>query len=288
MEAVKTLIPLLITFSLAGLVLAVGLHSTRDDITYVLRRPGQLMRAILAVLVLPPVIAGIVVSLLPIAPIAKVAIMLMAISPVPPLVPGKELAVGGRKEYAYGLYVAMALLTLISVPILFAIAGAAFRLEDTPSIANIVIKVFLSVIIPLGLGLLIRRLAPAFAEKAWSIIYKLSMIVVLVAIVPILITSADNLMELVGNGTLFAMGIVALSCLAIGHFLGGPDRRDRATLAIAASTRHPGIAIAIAGAAFADPRIAAAIVLYLLWGLVLSLPYTRWIKRSHLAQPGHA
>src|SRR5687768_9053131 len=120
MEALQTIIPVLITLSLAGLVLAVGLNSSRHDLLYVLTRPGVLGRGVVAVVVAPVVAAVALVAFLPIVPAAKAAIMLMAVSPAPPLAPGQELGVGGRKNYAYGLYVAMAIITIASVPLMAA------------------------------------------------------------------------------------------------------------------------------------------------------------------------
>src|SRR5215218_7513293 len=107
MEAIKQIIPLLLTLSLAGLVASVGLNSTRSDVLYVMRRPVLLVKAILAVDVIPPAVAIALTALLPLDPVVKAGIVLMSISPVPPLVPSQELGVGGRKEYAYGVYVAM-------------------------------------------------------------------------------------------------------------------------------------------------------------------------------------
>jgi BASS family bile acid:Na+ symporter len=78
-------------------VLAVGLNAGRGDLLYVFRHPAKLAKAILAVIILPPIASGLIVSAAPLAPVAITAIMLMAISPAPPLVPGKQLAVGGRK-----------------------------------------------------------------------------------------------------------------------------------------------------------------------------------------------
>lgn len=288
METLKALIPVFLTISLSGLVLAVALHSKRGDLVYVLQRPAQLTRAILAVLVIPPIVAGILVALLPIDPVVKAGIMVMAISPVPPLVPGKELAVGARKEYAYGIYVAMALLSIISVPIVFALAAFAFGRHDTISALTIATSVFGSVIIPLIIGLVVRQLAPDFAERAWSAVYKLSMLLIVIAFIPILIASWSAMIDLIGNGTLAVMGLVTAACLAGGHLLGGPDPRDRATLAVAASVRHPGMALSIAGATFHDPRVSAAVLLFMLWGLVVAFPYQRWMKGHPAPLARHA
>ncbi|HEX5006721.1 MAG TPA: hypothetical protein VFV70_06380 [Hyphomonadaceae bacterium] len=279
MEALQALIPVLLTVSLAGLVLAVGLNAARQDLLYVLTRPRLLFRALASVLVIPPIVAGLVIAFLPIEPVAKAGIMLMAISPVPPLVPGKELGVGGRKNYAYGLYVAMALLTIVSVPLVLAITTALFDRNDHISVASIARTTFLGVLLPLAAGLAIRAMAPEFAQRVWGLVYKISLILVLVAFLPIIVKVWPAIQQLIGNGTLLAMALVTLICLAVGHTLGGPELRDRATLAVASSVRHPGIAMALASVNFDDPRVTAAVLLFMLVGLVVSIPYTMWVKR---------
>jgi BASS family bile acid:Na+ symporter len=284
MEAIKNLIPILLTISLAGLVLTVGMNAGKGDLLYVLRRPGLLSRAILAVLVIPPIAAAMLVWVLPLTPPVKAGIMLMAVAPVPPLVPGKVLGMGASKSYAYGVYVAMALLTVISVPLVFNLASHLFGRDDTVTVATIAGTVLTGVLIPLALGLLIRHFAPGFAAKAAPIVYKVSMALVLLAFLPIIAKVWPPMMHLIGNGTVVAMTVLVLICLAAGHLLGGPVLVDRGTLATAASVRHPGIAMALASANFGNPQVTAAILLFLMIGLVLGIVYTIWIKRSIKAQ----
>jgi BASS family bile acid:Na+ symporter len=289
MEALQALIPMLLTFSLAGLVLAVGLNSAREDLLYVLTRPRLLYRAAVSVLVVPPLAAGLLIAFAPPLPaVAQAGIMLMAISPVPPLVPGKELAAGGRKNYAYGLYVAMVLLTVVSVPLTVAIATTLFERSDFVSVGAIARMILIGVLAPLALGLAIRAFARAFALQWWTRIYKISMVLVLLAFIPIVATAWPAVTSLVGNGTVIAMALVTVISLAVGHVLGGPNSRDRATLAIASSVRHPGIAMSIAAANFSDPRISAAILLFLLVGMVVSAPYIVWMKRHPPSRAAHA
>src|SRR5262249_1843339 len=158
----------------------------------------------------------------------------------------------------YGLYVAMALLAIISVPLLIAVVTNLFGRHDFVSVAEIARTILVGVLLPLALGVAIRHYAPAFAARAWSFIYKLSMLLVVIAFAPILIKMWPAMMDMVGNGTLLAMASATIAALIGGHVLGGPDLVDRATLATAASVRHPGISMAIAGANMQDPRVSAA------------------------------
>ncbi|MGH6910061.1 MAG: hypothetical protein ACREE0_07570, partial [Phenylobacterium sp.] len=77
MEAIKQIIPLMLTLSLAGLVVSVGLNSTRDDLLYVLRRPALLAKAIMAVDIIPPAVAIALMAFLPLEPVVKAGIVLM-------------------------------------------------------------------------------------------------------------------------------------------------------------------------------------------------------------------
>lgn len=91
METLKTLIPILITASLALIVFGIGLKSGDGDLAYVLRRPKLLAKALIAVSLVPMLVAMLVVGLFGLTYVTAFAILLMAISPVPPLVPGKEM-----------------------------------------------------------------------------------------------------------------------------------------------------------------------------------------------------
>ena len=78
----------------------------------------------------------------------------------------------------------------------------------------------------IAIGLLIGRNAPAFGERAWGIVYKLSMLLVLIAFVPIVVKVWGAMMSLVGDGTLAVMAAVTVVAIVGGHVLGGPDILD--------------------------------------------------------------
>src|SRR5215469_1583281 len=117
MDVLKQLLPLIISASLFGLVLSVGLDATIAELTYLLRRPARLARAVLVVSVLTPAAAVVLVSILPLHPTTKAGIILLSISPVPPFVPGRNRGMGAGRDYTYGLFAAFALLAIVIVPL---------------------------------------------------------------------------------------------------------------------------------------------------------------------------
>ena len=140
-------------------------------------------------------------------------------------------------------------------------------------------------LIPLAIGMVIRKLAPNLAERAAPWVYKLSMLLVVLVFLPILAGVWRALWDLVGNGTILAMIVLVTTTLAGGHLLGGPAPLDRATLAIASSVRHPGIAMLIANTAFDDKRVTAAVLLYLLVSMIQGAVYKAWFIRTRAHQP---
>lgn len=279
MEAIQHLVPLVFAVSLAILVASVGLNATLDDALFLFRRPVRLLKAILAVNVIVPLAAVVIVSILPISTISKAGLILMSVSPCPPLVPGAQLKAGARKAFAYGVYVAMILLAVVIVPISVAIMGALYGVELSIGYGVLAINVGVTVVLPLAIGIAVHHRFPGFAERAAPVLAKGAMLLLLLALIPMLAGSWSAMADLMGDGTVLAVVLMVLAALAGGHLLGGPDFHDRVALAVAAATRHPGIALMIAGANFTDKRATAAILLVLLAGLLATTPYKLWAKR---------
>ncbi|HEX4184129.1 MAG TPA: hypothetical protein VHY34_12810 [Caulobacteraceae bacterium] len=280
MEHLKTILQLAASGSVGALVLAVGLDATLDNVLYVLRRPALLARAFLAISVIVPAIAVIVVYLLPLTLVVKVGVILMALAPVPPLVPRKNVKQGGRKEYVYGLYVAFAVLAIVIVPATVSMLNRLYGSSAQVPMAAMERTVSVVVLLPLVIGLVVRAFWPKFAAAAKPWVSRLSMLLLLILIVPIVVVAFPAIARLIGNGTVLAILLIVLAGIVGGHLLGGPDPRDRATLAATAATRHPGIAMLIANASFQDMGVAAVVLLFLLEALVIVALYQAWLRRS--------
>jgi BASS family bile acid:Na+ symporter len=277
------MLPLALQGSLMLMVLAVGLDASMREAMYVFRRPGVLVRSVLAFAVAVPLFAALVVAALPLDRAVKIAILLMAVSPLPPFMPAKEIKLGGRRRYVYGLLVAVSLLAVALVPITVAILARAFGEEASIGPGPVLRLVLVSLMVPLAVGMLVRHLAPAAAARAAPPAARVANILLLLTLLPILFGVLPTLLHLIGNGTVAAMAVVVLGALLAGHLLGGPEAQDQAALAIACTTRHPGVALLVAHANFADPEIKAAILWFVIVGVLVGLPYQAWYKRHRLA-----
>ncbi len=270
-------------------VFALGLNASPRDATWLFRNPKQLAKALSSMFVVMPLFAAALASVFDLHPAVKIALIALSVAPIPPLLPKKAMKVAGESSYVIGLLVAAALLSIVFTPIAVDLFGRASGTPARISPFAIARLVLLTVIVPLGTGMLVRRLAPAFAERVAKPIALLATVLLFASVIPILFTTWPAIESLVGNGTVMAIAAFVLVGLAAGHLLGGPDPEDRAVQALSTASRHPGIALAIASANFPEQKLTlAAILLYLIVSAIISIPYLDWRKRRHVGNVGGA
>ena len=279
---VQQLITLGITVSLVALVFSLGLKAATGDLLYLLRRPGKLVRSLVAMNIVMLIFAVGVALLFPLALEIKIALIALAVSPVPPILPGKQTKAGGTQSYALSLLVVASIASIALVPISIEVVGRIFNAEVHMPAARVLPPVLVTVIVPLILGVVFRRLLPATAERIAHPISLFAVILLVVAAIPVVFTSGVTFWTQVGNGVIVFLILFTVLGLIVGHLLGGPESDDRAVLALATGTRHPGVAMAIASLNFPDQKAALAVMLWhLVIGAIVSIPYVRWRKSQH-------
>jgi BASS family bile acid:Na+ symporter len=279
------LIPLVVNISMFMIVLALGLETTMDDALSLLRQPALLLRSILAMYIVMLALA-IALDLLfsPPTPL-KIALVTLALSPVPPILPTKQKKAGGTNSYTIGLLVAAALVAIVLVPVTVAILGNVFGRSLQMPIDKVALIVVTSVIAPLVVGIVLRWLAPNVAHALARPIAMMATVLLVLAVLPVVVIAWPMVQGLIGNGLVILLAVFTLVGLAAGHLLGGPDPDNRTVLALATGARHPGVAIAIASVNFPDERGVLAVVLFhLIFATIVSVPYVMWRTRSHAAQ----
>jgi BASS family bile acid:Na+ symporter len=276
-----SLLPLVIKASIVLMVLGLGLNATWQDALYLFRKPGLLIRSVLSMnVIMPLVAAGLVVAFdLPLA--VKIALVALALSPVPPILPKKEMKAGGHAPYAIGLLVAIALLAVITVPLGVAWFSSAFDRNGEIAPGAVAKVVLTSVLAPLAVGIALRQWAPALAARIAQPVAMLGNVLLIVSALPLAVAAWPAISALFGNGTVLILAAMAVIGLVTGHLLGGPQPDDRTVLALSTASRHPAVALAVAVVGGVESKSGlAAILLYLIVSALVSLPYVIWRKRQ--------
>jgi bile acid:Na+ symporter, BASS family len=272
-----SLIQLVLKASILLTVFAIGLSTRPQDVAYIVRWPGLLVRSLLSINVVMPMFAATMIAVTPLQPVVKIALLALSVSPIPPMFPKKARKAAGDASYAIGLLVVAALLAIVFVPLSVHFLGTAFGRQTEISPTTIASILAMDVLVPMGAGLLVHHFAHPIAERVARPISVLASVLLVTSIIPILFTAEPAILSLIGNGTLAAVASFVVVGLAAGHLLGGPDPANRVVLAMTTASRHPGIAVAIASANFPHQKLAVpAILLYLMANVLISIPYRKW------------
>lgn len=266
------IVKLLLILSIFLTIFSLSLRARHVDWFYLFRNSGDGLRALIAMYLIVPVFAVCVALNFDLDPAVKIAMVALSLSPIPPLLPGKQLKVGSEPDYVTGLLVGAAIASLVVAPLASLLIDLFVPRHIGLSPARILPPLLLTVGFPLVAGRIVGAfLKPETAQSAGNIIAKGAMGLLIGCALILLYFLGSSIWTLLGNGTLLALLSMIIVGLVAGYLLAGKPEH-RAPLALAASTRHPGVAIAIAATHFPDEKLApAAIVLFVLVNAVVGL-----------------
>ena len=272
------LVKLAIAGSVLLMAISLGMRATPADATSLIRNlfqpPHSLLRALTAMNVVVPAVAVAIAKAFDLHQAVKIALLAMAVSPIPPILPGKQLKFGGRPAYVFGLLVGVSLAAILLVPLDVEILGRIFGRDAHLGFTPVAILIGKSVLLPLVLGLAVAHFFPAIAGRLAPVLSRVGNVLLVAGLLPLFISVWPAVRILVDNGTLVAIAAVVVTAIATGHLIGGPDPHDRTALGIFSAMRHPGVALSIAATNFPDNRmVTGAILLFVFTAAILTSIY---------------
>jgi bile acid:Na+ symporter, BASS family len=162
---VGTVLTFLLLGAIIASVLALGFNASASDILYLWHRPGLVLRSFIAMYVVMPLIAVLLVLLLPLPPGGKEGLVLVAISAGAPLLPKTMLKLGCNPPYVYSLLVSTSLAAVLTIPTSLVLLSPILPENARESILSVAVVVARTFLVPLTVGILVRRLAPRTADR---------------------------------------------------------------------------------------------------------------------------
>ena len=268
---------LLLKLSVGVLILAIGMGATFADLGYLWRRPRLLLRSLLAMYVLVPLAAFLLVAFLPLSPGLKAALLVFAVSAGAPLLP-RKLGAFGSEAYVFSLLVISSALAIVMVPAWVGLLGRHFDVAAQIAPSTVAVALGKAFLLPLALGMALRAIFPRLGVRLSERLIAGAGVVLGVCALLLLATHAELLTSIRWQGMATLVTLLLLA-LAIGHALGGPSPDDRTALAVACATRHLGIALLVA-ASFPGPRTTVVVAAYVLASAAVTLPYLKWRRKA--------
>jgi bile acid:Na+ symporter, BASS family len=276
---IGAVLTLLLQGAIIASVLALGLNASAADILYLCHRPGLLLRSFIAMYIVMPLIAVLLVLFMNLPPGRNLALELVAISAGAPLLPKTMLKLGCNPPFVYSLLVCTSLAAVLTIPASLAVLSPILPenvRQSHLSVAMIVARTFL---VPLAVGMLLRRLAPLKVDRIREPVMLVAGLILAAVLVSFLVLNFAAVLA-VDLPSLGAIAILTFAGLAVGHLLGGPEPGNRACLALASSVRHLGLAAVIALANFPEARPLPIVLVFMFVSSLATILYSIWRKKQ--------
>ena len=262
---IESLINTMIGLTVLIMLFSTGLGMTFQQVTVLWRKPGKLAKSLLAAVVLAPFVSYIVLYvaglIITVPEEVFVGVMLLSAASGSALAPKLAEKMGADIGEATSLMVTLAIMTILSAPIVVAVTMPP---ELTLSGADVAATIFKSVLLPLIVGLAIRTWWVRLADIITEPLTKLSNTLLNVIIILIIVKDLDVILSF-GLSILVMVLVLSVIYVLIGHLLGGPSLPDRITLGVSTAQRNGAIAMMVAAQALPEavPAIVAAGVVVL-------------------------
>jgi BASS family bile acid:Na+ symporter len=272
-----TVVRLLTTASLAGLLFEIGLRLTLREVLHSMRDRRMLGRIVAANFLLVPALALGLTAGLGLDRDASVAILLLAAAPFAPVVPIFTKMVRGDLALAASLTALFPFASAFLTPVVCLIGlrwvPGAGALQF--SFGTILLVLLATITLPLAAGVAVNHLWPPLSQR----LLKPIEIVADVAGAASLgfVTWVEwEAMTNTGWLPLLTMALLGELSLVLGYRLGGPQRAARRVTAFGTSNRNIALAILVAIDSFAGTPILPAVVACGLLLIFLGLLHVAW------------
>jgi len=276
MDQLSTII---LAASLIIIMLGMGLSLTFGDFRRVLLYPKAIIIGLVNQIILLPIIGFSIAVLFDLRPEIAVGIMILAACPGGPTSNLISHLAKADLALSVSLTALSSLITIITIPLIISFALAHFTEAGQEIALNIpatIAQIFIIVVIPILIGMAIRKYAPAFAKRMGKPVRIASGLVLLLIIVGLVLKEKDNFVSYLQQAGL-ATFILNVVTMLVGFYAARILKlgRSQATaIAIESGIQNGTLAISIAivllnNTAFAIAPAVYSLLMFFTGGFVI-------------------
>lgn len=281
-----SLITVFLPLALAIIMFSLGLGLTLDDFRRVATRPRAFGLGAFTQLVMIPTVAYMLVLLFRLPPELAVGVMILALCPGGVTANLLTKLAGGEVALSISLTGIISLVAVFTVPILTAFFAGHFMGVDAPpvDVTALGVSMFLITLVPVGIGLTLRSLAPAIAIRMDAIVSRIAVVLFVVVVLGAL---AANWRLFVENFALLAPALVILNVILLlaGVFLArafGLSNAEGKAISLETGVQNATLGITVGSLIvesvgglppFSLPSAVYGITMYL-----VSIPFVFWLR----------
>lgn len=264
-----------VVFAVASMM-AVGFAHTVREVLGPLRNVRGVVRALIANFVLVPLLALVVLRILPLPDAYAIGIFLIATAAGAPFLIKLTEAAHGDVALSATLLVLLLPATMVFMPLVVPLALPEARV----SALAIALPLLLTMLLPLAAGLLVRSRSERVAARLQPPASRLSTLALILLVVATIAANLRGILDVLLTTAILAALLVIGGAFLVGYLL-GMDRESREVLGLGTSQRNIAAATVVATQAVRDPDTTVMVIVASLAGFVILFPVAAWLRKRH-------
>ncbi len=217
MDKISTII---LASSLIIIMLGMGLSLVIDDFKRILVYPKAILVGLTNQLIILPLIGFAIASVFPLKPEIAIGVMILAACPGGPTSNLITHLAKGDTALSVTLTALSSFITILTIPFIINFALIHFLEEGQMIRLNIletIIQIFAIIIIPISIGMIIRRYKEGFALRMAKPVRTASGIVLALVIIGIVVKERENFVSYFQQAGIVAL-ILNVATMAVGYY----------------------------------------------------------------------
>lgn len=283
MDKISTII---LAGSLVIIMLGMGLSLVTDDFKRIFVYPKAIFVGLTNQLIILPLIGFAIASIFPLKPEIAIGVMILAACPGGPTSNLIAHLARGDTALSVSLTALSSFVTLLTIPFIVNFALIRFLEEGQMirlDVVDTIIRIFIIIIIPVCIGMIIRRYKEGFAKRMEKPVRTASGIVIALVIIGIVVKEKENFISYFQQAGIVAL-LLNVATMAVGYYSSKlfkiTDKRS-ISISIESGIQNGTLGITIAvvllgNTAFAITPAVYSLIMFFTGGVVIYLG----IKRS--------
>ena len=272
---------IILAIALIIIMFGMGLSLVKDDFIRLFQHPKAVIVGLVNQIILLPVIAYVLISLLDVETDIAIGIMILAACPGGPTSNLITYLAKGDIGLSISLTTVNSLITIFTIPFVIDFALTQFLEADEMVQINklqTVIQIFVIVIIPVSLGMVLKNTKPVFADKMNKPVKIASAAVLFLVIIGLVLKKKEELIPYLKQAGLMAL-VLNIATMLVGLGTAKIAKLSLAqsrTISIESGIQNGTMAIAIASGVLMNDNYAIApavysLIMFFTGGVIIAL-----------------
>ncbi|MFN8626234.1 MAG: bile acid:sodium symporter [Candidatus Binatia bacterium] len=274
------LTPVILIYVVSGM-LALGLSQTVSQILGPLRSIRITISAVVASYIILPLLATSIARLFGLDPSLRYGLVLLAMAAGAEVGPIFTARSNANVSLAGGLLAMSISITIIYLPVMLGV----FLPDVHFDVTHLLLKLILTIVVPLCLGLFIRSRFETTAHAAEKYLHLISRVFVVLLLLTLVGLFYKQIIGLLGTYAILAALIYIVAAFGVGYLLGWPERSTMLAMGFMHGARNASIAVMVANSVFRDrPDVMLTIATTVILMLAILIPASLLLR----IEPGSA